>query len=400
MKIKYKAICTLKENSKEYTIHRNLDNNRFYKEIDGVYEKLSLEDGKFYKGIEKINDKIGHDKKVKIRKENIRKATRFTSNAAILLLASTLLCTAMYASYVENTPKRDYKHSEKTENDIMDLFIKSMEKNSTSNAASINEMKKYLQVFIDECSNLGLENDEVYINIAKQLRVMDFNNKDSLSYKDLCEIFDFRNGKFIAEQLYSYFEDVSLDCRYNKIANYLYFNETTKKSLLSGKKIEIIIDGKEYSLNLKDITKNDRELFDALDKYVSQIVDTDSLDSCVFCSNIFSSILEEYYHDFGISVYHERQEDGTLLNVSYREYYKKLAKLIYTEGEELDYSNKTDRELLYLYVEALRLNFGYQYEKEPTSFILDTFLSSDDFLLPVIGSANFLRYLNGGGFSY
>lgn len=395
MEKKYKPICTLKENSQDYTIYRNLDNNRFYKEINGNYEKLSLEDGKFYKGIERINDKIAYDNKVRVREENIRKAGKFTLNAAITLVVVSLLGCAGHSLYIESAPKREYNHSEKSENDIMRLFIESMKLNSTLKSDNYNEIKRYLEVFVDECERLGIENDEVYIKIAKQLRLSDFCEDEVVSYKVLCKIFDFRNGKYIAAELYSYLKGISLNSEYTSIASFLYFNDEGKRAVLSGKDVKLDINGKVYDLNLKNMTKNDDELFTLIDTYVDQFVETVEPFSSEVRSNIFSLVIERFYDESELSLYYELQEDGSVKNVSYREYYKKLAELIYKDESEFDYSTQTNRELVYLYIEALRLNFGYQWTDDPVEYILQTFLLDHELFLPVIGSENFLRYLNG-----
>lgn len=395
MKKKYKAICTLKENSQEYTIYRNLDNNRFYKEIDGKYEKLSLEDSKFYKGIEKISDKINHDEKIKIRKENIRKAGKFTYKAATVLLILSLLGVGAHAYYVQTTPRREYKHSEKTEDDVMQLFIKSMELNRTINQSCAEDIKKYLKVFVDECNNLGIDNDKNYIKIAKMLYVMNFSDKESLSYGDLCEMFDFRNGNFIAAELYNHLEKVTFNYRYNTIANYLYFNEDVKRDVLSGNSVKIEINDKTFNLNLKKLDKNDEELYDLLNENVCECLGINDPNSYLCRANMFSSVIEKYSYNKELFYYYELQEDGNLKNVSYREYFKKLALLVYTEGDELDYNNEKDRALVYLYMEALRLNFGRQWTDEPTEYILLSIVNGDNLYLPIISQEDLLRYLNG-----
>ena len=258
-----------------------------------------------------------------------------------------------------------------------------------------NEIKRYLEVFVDECERLGIENDEVYIKIAKQLRLSDFCEDEVVSYKVLCKIFDFRNGKYIAAELYSYLKGMSLNSEYTSIASFLYFNDEGKRAVLSGKDVKLDINGKVYDLNLKNMTKNDDELFTLIDTYVDQFVETVEPFSSEVRSNIFSLVIERFYDESELSLYYELQEDGSVKNVSYREYYKKLAELIYKDESEFDYSTQTNRELVYLYIEALRLNFGYQWTDDPVEYILQTFLLDHELFLPVIGSENFLRYLNG-----
>lgn len=394
MKKKYKAICTLKENSREYVIYRNLDNNRYYKEIDGKNEKLPLEDSIFYKKIEKINDNIGRQTKVRIRKENVKKASRITGTAAMSLLIVSLLCTGIHASYVANAPKREYNHSEKTENDIMKLFTNSMMQNKTINQQCAQEVKNYLQLFVDECCKLDIPNDDIYFKIAKQLASLNFEEKNLLTSDDLSQIFNFCNGNFIANELYACHEEVRLNYRYYAITNFLVFNDDIKKSLFMGKPINVQIYGNSFALDLDNLEKNDKNFYSMSNRYINEIFGTDNSNLWVYRSNIFSSIIEKYFCSSQISTYFELEE-GKLLDISYREYYRKLANIIYTEGFEFDYTNKTDRDLVYLYLETLRLNLGCQLEVEPVKLILNTLLLDNNYISPVISSRDFLQYLNG-----
>lgn len=395
MEKKYKAVCTIKENAKEYVIYRNLNNNRFYKKIAGKMVRLPLEDDKFYKGMETLNDKISCDKQIKIKKEKKRKAGKLATKGIAALLVISLLGCAVHENYIYNTPKREYKHSEKTQDDVMQLFIKSMENNKSISRACARELKRYLEVFVDECNKLGLDNDEVYIKIAKQLRLKDFYDNEVLFFGDLCDIFDFRNGKFIAAQLFSYLNDASFNYQYNTIAKFLYFSEEGRKDLLSGNKIKVDINDEVYEINLKDLDKNSDELYDLLDRYVDQKLEIKDKTSYLCRANIFSSVIEKYSCDMEMLLYYELQEDGKVENVTYREYFKKLADLIYTERDELDYSNATDRSLVYLQIEALRLNFGEQWEEEPTEYIMDSILQGNIFFSQIITPMDLFRYLNG-----
>lgn len=395
MASRYKKVCILKEDGTYCTIYRDVVNNTFYKMVDGKTEKISLDDKCFYQWISKVNDKITLDKEIKVQKARMKK---ISYNAIYAILLATMIGIGARAYYVNNEPKREYIHSEKKEDDVMQLFTKSMEKNHTINQYCANDINKYLQEFVNECNNLGVNNDDNYIKIARQLRLIDLSDQDAISMGNLLEIFDFNNGKFIATELYSYFNDITLNHRYTTIANFFYFNEDAKAKMLTGEKVKINIDDKVFSLNLKDLDKNDEEMYAAIDEYTNDGLDISDPDFCWCRANIFSPLMEMYLYDSEVILYYENYEDKGVRNVSYREYYKKLANLIYTEGEKIDYNNKNDRALIYLYAEALRRNYGYQDKEEPAEYILKTILSKDSYLPSIIDKVELLRYLNGEEF--
>ena len=390
-----KTVCSLKEDGKNYIIYHDLDKGKMYKEHDGNYDELSLNELFFYTGIEKINDRLVTDRELKVAQAKVKKVSQGIVLAAVGLSILTIASSAVYNNYQEKEPVRIYKNSEKSDEDILELFKYAMGKNSTLRDEMAEEILRYLRVFVRECNSLGIDNDDIYFKIVKNLSSIDFSDKGSVYYSDLCNIFDFTNGDFIALELYVYLDEARASTHHELIAGLLFFNDEAKIRVLTGKKLNLELKGDKYKVNLNDLTKNTDKFYDLLREYLHETLEIDDESEVSIYSNIFNPILEEYGETSKISIFYEYHDDE-LQNVSYREYYKKLASLIYDEAAELDYSNKKDRELIYLYAEALRINFGEQWTEDPIRFILDSIIANYNPLIePAVSPYNLLRYLNG-----
>lgn len=385
----------VKRKWKKYTIYHDLDKGVVYKEYEGNYEKLSFNDTLFYTDIAKINDNLVEQKEIRVKRAKVKKMSGRIVLAAIGLSVIATMGRGLYSNYQEKEPIRIYKNSEKSTEDILELFNYAMEKNLTLRDEMKENILEYLRVYVKECTSLGIDNDDIYFKIVKKLSTIDFTDQSNVYLSDLSHIFDFTNGDFIALELYVHLDGTRASSQHELLSGLLFFNEDEKVQVLSGKKLKLEMKGKVYLVNLNDLTKNTSEFYDLVYEDICEHLDVSDDDKVAIRSNIFDPIFEEYNENSKISVFYEYHDDE-LLNVSYREYYKKLASLIYQEAGELDYSNKVDRELIYLYAEALKINFGEQWCNDPTRFILDSIIDNYyPFLEPVITPYNLLRYLNG-----
>lgn len=389
MNSNYEFVCTIKSDDVDYRIFRKLDDGTYVKVYFDIVEELDE--------TEKIAVKLS-DYLKKQEKEKIVKARK---KAAFRGLVGALVCSSglSIGAYLINKNYPNYVEYVFEKNDMWgaySLFYDELYANETLSDINKEQIYEAIRPYFLEAGN----SDKV-ISIALKLRNLDGSKFDGIIVEFLEDIFNFRNGKYIANELYNnYIGKYSDDARVNAVSAYLNMNPHLLIDVLNGKKVSFLIDSHVTFVDLDNLNNNDPRIFAYIDKAVkdrfgeqTEIVNMMPKIS----SNVFNNTYRFYLDIIDVAFYYE-YVNGRVLSVSDEVYYKKLYDIILKNGESIDINNSIDRNLLYLYADSLVYNNGEINTDDIAASIYSGMKIDDEFR--AIDCLDFVRYLESGSFNY
>lgn len=342
-------------------------------------------------------------KKVKTKKDKIqrvkksRPAKKKKSKLAIISAISLAVALTAFAGkfgynkYQErNTVSIVYDEGDIKENVLDESFDAVMASNSTIGANLKLELKEYLKILYSY--DLSIDMYELILN---NINEYDFSNISSVNIETLNIILNGNNNApLIADQLYNYKNNISVSSnkKFQMLSNVLSFSDSAIANLLEGK-------------DLNTILKLIFDIDDNIDLSTSQINDGDGKNTSVFLdnlkkksfgnitqsceveNNIFSPYIKIYENKIGCYLYFDKD---TKKGVNEEVYKNELKKYLGQRESTLDYSKVEDRELLYLYANAL-LDSSNLSTKNMPDLIMNGTLSKYN----VFDIYDLMRYMSG-----
>lgn len=342
-------------------------------------------------------------KKVKTKKDKIqrvkksRPAKKKKSKLAIISAISLAVALTAFAGkfgynkYQErNTVSIVYDEGDIKENVLDESFDAVMASNSTIGANLKLELKEYLKILYSY--DLSIDMYELILN---NINEYDFSNISSVNIETLNIILNGNNNApLIADQLYNYKNNISVSSnkKFQMLSNVLSFSDSAIANLLEGK-------------DLNTILKLIFDIDDNIDLSTSQISDEDGKNTSIFLenlkkksfgnitqsceveNNIFSPYIKIYENKIGCYLYFDKD---TKKGVNEEVYKNELKKYLGQRESTLDYSKVEDRELLYLYANAL-LDSSNLSTKNMPDLIMNGTLSKYN----VFDIYDLMRYMSG-----
>lgn len=342
-------------------------------------------------------------KKVKTKKDKIqrvkksRPAKKKKSKLAIISAISLAVALTAFAGkfgynkYQErNTVSIVYDEGDIKENVLDESFDAVMASNSTIGANLKLELKEYLKILYSY--DLSIDMYELILN---NINEYDFSNISSVNIETLNIILNGNNNApLIADQLYNYKNNISVSSnkKFQMLSNVLSFSDSAIANLLEGK-------------DLNTILKLIFDIDDNIDLSTSQISDEDGKNTSIFLenlkkksfgnitqsceveNNIFSPYIKIYENKIGCYLYFDKD---TKKGVNEEVYKNELKKYLGQRESTLDYSKVEDRELLYLYSNAL-LDSSNLSTKNMPDLIMNGTLSKYN----VFDIYDLMRYMSG-----
>lgn len=297
----------------------------------------------------------------------------------------------------------EYYHSNQDMNNRIFLFDKCVDENKTIPDAFKEELKTYLHLFAQ------YETDMAPIYIARKIKKGDFSSYTQITPLFLYEVFDVKNGQFIANQLYfNLHKHVNCTERETQLASYLYFNEEDLLQVLNGSsdQIEFSYNDKEYSFSIDKINEISDSLLEVLKSYSKEQFwkkanYTTLQPDVIVKSNLFSSYVPVYSIDNQFHCYYLK-EDENLVEVTAQVYKEKLREKFLNIGDSFDYNNPDYRKLFYFYIDSVICHSLHPELKSDdiTSYVFDC---KKEVVFPAHQVYNYhalLRYLDSGIFCY
>lgn len=342
-------------------------------------------------------------KKVKTKKDKIQRVKKSRSakkkKSKLAIISAISLAVALtafagkfgYNKYQErNTVSIVYDEGDIKENVLDESFDAVMASNSTIGANLKLELKEYLKILYSY--DLSIDMYELILN---NINEYDFSNISSVNIETLNIILNGNNNApLIADQLYNYKNNISVSSnkKFQMLSNVLSFSDSAIANLLEGK-------------DLNTILKLIFDIDDNIDLSTSQISDEDGKNTSIFLenlkkksfgnitqsceveNNIFSPYIKIYENKIGCYLYFDKD---TKKGVNEEVYKNELKKYLGQRESTLDYSKVEDRELLYLYANAL-LDSSNLSTKNMPDLIMNGTLSKYN----VFDIYDLMRYMSG-----
>lgn len=369
------VVTELVELGVRYTVVRlGQDYYKVNDETNDVIE-CTPEENKLYANIERLKMSIGP---TQIQDEleiedldsdemNITKVGRIKKWKELVVIYTLILSTLSPIFYDVHKEKDTVHITLEEDENLYSKFRIVIDENKTINKNLRADLMEYADILIE--ANLSKENyEEILSNLANN----SYTNVDELDKPHLAELFvENKNKNFIAEELYNYRHNISVseNKKYQLVANVLSFKPICLNLLFEGVDVANIISivyGLDFPLNLENdsIKKHDgKELSEYLISLEPNMFGRIGY-SCHLSGNIFNPYLCVFDEAKKCYYYFDKE---TLVDSNTKVYYKKLFDLL-MEKETLDYDNKKDRDLLYLYANVYTNRLAY-YSENPVIFI-------------------------------
>lgn len=351
----------------------------------------------------KVKAKKVKTKKVKTKKAKIqrvkksRPAKKKKSKLAIISAISLAVALTAFAGkygyekYQEKTKVSIVYDVEDEKEAVLESSFAAVIKSNSTICDKLNlELKEYLKILYSY--DLSIDTYELILN---NINEYDFSSVSSVNIETLNIILNGnKNAPLIADQLYNYKNNISVSSnkKFQMLSNVLSFSDSAIANLLEGK-------------DLNTILKLIFDIDDNIDLSTSQISDDDGKNTLIFLenlkkksfgnitqsceveNNIFSPYIKIYENKIGCYLYFDKD---TKKGVNEEVYKNELKKYLGQRESTLDYSKVEDRELLYLYANAL-LDSGNLNTKNMPDLIMNGTLSKYN----VFDIYDLMRYMSG-----
>lgn len=371
-KSRFEKIGIQKENGSEYRLYVDRKTGKFYKINAETVLEVDNDEIKVMKLVDLLNTDLSLDARLKKSEKNLKK---WEYRLVAFLLALSLLDMVEENRHRKQDEEyQEYLDSEEELVDKIDYLNTIMDKNESINGLLKEDILKYLTVYFKNNKYTS-----TFKIVTTNLKTKDFSSYDKVNVDFLKELLSFKNGGFLAKQLYDEVNNIEPDAIQAKIRDYLLFYPLNWMYALDGYDVVIYTGGERVILNLDVLNANSEEILSEVDAAICKAfeenfrIDYHDVD---FEARLFS---EEF--DFLIKntdqKYYYKIEDGTANDITDNVYFKKLTDFVYQNGEVIDYNNESDRILLYLYVESLRVGPVRHVFREPATFIYDSLRFAD-----------------------
>lgn len=345
------------------------------------------------KKVKKVKTKKAKIQRVKKSRPAKKKKSKLAFISAIsLAVALTALAGKYgYEKYQEKTKVSIVYDVEDEKEAVLESSFNAVIKSNSTICDKLNlELKEYLKILY----NYDLSID-MYELILNNINEYDFSGVSSVNIETLNVILNGNNNApLIADQLYNYKNNISVSSnkKFQMLSNVLSFSDSAIANLLEGK-------------DLNTILKLIFDIDDNIDLSTSQISDGDGKNTSIFLdklkeksfgnitqsceveNNIFSPYIKIYENKIGCYLYFDKD---TKKGVNEEVYKNELKKYLGQRESTLDYSKVEDRELLYLYANAL-LDSSNLNTKNMPDLIMNGTLSKYN----VFDIYDLMRYMSG-----
>lgn len=397
-KLNFKFICPVVEDGKTYQVYYDRKRGCYVSINDNcVCDITNLKQINIIRYLECISDQMA-------LKDTKEKATSFKSRLGVLLALGVVSGVCLGGvKFLENKYQEEkiYINSEHEKENRLVLLNSCLDKNDTLNNELKEELRVYLNLFAEYDSDMSV------VKVATKIKSYDFNEEKNVTPFLLCKLFDFHNGEFIARELYlavNQKDNNRIPFSYGDLlANYLYFNEVARETILCGNDIELEINGKKYLVCVKDYYPSYySEVYNYLENYQEEMASQNGFPKeSVFKTNLFSTIAKVYTSGSDVPKY-IKKDGNVFVDCSDSVYQNKLFRLLIEKGDQFDYHDKDSRILLYFYIDTLKRTYGVEYE-DISSYIYQNMKERDSVLTfwnTPYSYFDLLNYLENGSFSY
>lgn len=356
---RFKYICQLKSEGKTYNVYKDKKTNEYYK-IDGITVRRIFGDDI------RIAEALTENK--------IKEKANFKLPYA--LLVSTLILLKIITTFdAEKLPFFEEKEEIEVDDEFAYDHLLDELGGSTYLNQAISENKtikdKNIDKYIEILSNVDIDKKD-YTLLASKFSEYNFKNEE-ISIEELTDLLDLNDNGFVASELYCYVNNVKNNDKFMMISNIFAGEKDVIRRLLASENLEALISEKVGAkVSIDDIEENKK-----VRKYLDAKEEKYSLYDGKLQNNIFNKFIclnknDEYN-------YYIDEKDGKLTNITYDFYLFEFKKKI-GDDDKVNYSDASDRKLVYFYATAI-LN-DYYIEPTAEDMIYGTLLSlkSDDYL--------------------
>lgn len=327
-----KFIAPYYEGDKKYDIYLDENTDKYYKINDEEKIELTGEELIAAKVSDNIVFKVTQSRKAKNHK-------RVFKIFATLLLAGVLLYGPI------NEHKQDIAYVINTQNMVDDYNY--LREYQASNETLSDELQLKIPQYLQVLSNLGIKESKM-VKIGNRLGRMDFRGVDELNV--IYQVLDLDDSGFVAKELYCYVNGLEPEYEQGLISNLFSLDRDTAKKLINGESLDKLIKEK-FNVKVTTDVLSEKEVstLENLNKIIEE--EMGFIDGEYYLNNnIFEVNVRIGCNNHNI--YGEITDEG-LDNKTHEVYMKKLYDLVYSNAQYIDYINRDDRFIVYLYANAL-----------------------------------------------
>ncbi|MCX4248135.1 MAG: hypothetical protein OSJ65_00015 [Bacilli bacterium] len=370
----------------------DLDKTKTSKKVEKKEKKKNICKKRQKKVIPKRAKRVKKSRPAKKKKSKVVLISAISLAVAVTALASKY----GYNKYQEkNKVSIVYDVGDNKEDVLEDNFNSVIESNLSIGDKLKLELEEYLKILYRY--DLSIETYEL---ILSNIKKYDFSNNDSVNIQTLTVIFDGnKNAPLIADQLYNYKNNItkSSNKKFQLLSNVLSFSDSAIINLLEGKDLNTILKlvfdiDDNIDLTTTQISADDGKNTSVFLDKLKEISFGNITQTCEVENNIFAQYIKIYENKIGCYLYFDKD---TKKGVNEKVYKEELDVYLMQRENSLDYNKLEDRELLYLYVNAL-LDSNNLNNNDMSDLIMNGTLSK----FGVYDIYDLMKYLSGNGIDH